>query len=213
MIVNPSEHDPRDIYKLLIGTVVPRPIALVSSLSAGGIRNLAPFSFFNAICSNPPCLCFSTGFRAGSGTGKDTLHNIRDTGEFVVNTVSESMAEAMNLTAGEYPPDVDEFEVSGLTPVPSELVKPPRVGESLVQMECKLQQIVVVSDKPSGGALIIGEVVRFHVDDRIIDNFRIDPEQLRAIGRMGGSGYAKTRDRFDIARPGSVPPPRLKSGS
>lgn len=208
MTVNPSEHDPRDVYKILIGAVVPRPIALVSSLSSDGIPNLAPFSFFNAICSNPPCLCFSTAFRAGSGTAKDTLRNIRETGEFAVNIVSEGMAERMNLTAGEYPPEVDEFEVSGLTAVPSDLVKPARVAESLVQMECKLQQIVVVSDRPSGAALVIGEVVRFHVDDGIVENFRIDPDKLLAIGRMGGNTYSRTRDRFDIARPGATPPKR-----
>lgn len=208
MTVNPSEHDPRDVYKILIGAVVPRPIALVSSLSSDGIPNLAPFSFFNAICSNPPCLCFSTAFRAGTGTAKDTLRNIRETGQFVVNIVSEGMAERMNLTAGEYPPEVDEFVVSGLTAVPSDLVKPARVAESLVQMECKLQQIVVVSDRPSGAALVIGEVVRFHVDDGIVENFRIDPDKLLAIGRMGGNTYSRTRDRFDIARPGATPPKR-----
>lgn len=208
MTVNPSEHDPRDVYKILIGAVVPRPIALVSSLSSDGIPNLAPFSFFNAICSNPPCLCFSTAFRAGTGTAKDTLRNIRETGQFVVNIVSEAMAERMNLTAGEYPPEVDEFVVSGLTAVPSDLVKPARVAESLVQMECKLQQIVIVSDRPSGAALVIGEVVRFHVDDGIVENFRIDPDKLLAIGRMGGNTYSRTRDRFDIARPGATPPKR-----
>jgi len=208
MTVNPSEHDPRDVYKILIGAVVPRPIALVSSLSSDGIPNLAPFSFFNAICSNPPCLCFSTAFRAGTGTAKDTLRNIRETGQFVVNIVSEGMAERMNLTAGEYPPEVDEFVVSGLTAVPSDLVKPARVAESLVQMECKLQQIVIVSDRPSGAALVIGEVVRFHVDDGIVENFRIDPDKLLAIGRMGGNTYSRTRDRFDIARPGATPPKR-----
>lgn len=213
MIVDPHQHNPKDLYKLLIGSVVPRPIALVSSLSASGVRNLAPYSFFNAICSNPPCICFATGFRAGTGSAKDTLQNIRQTGEFVVNIVSESMAEAMNLTSGEYAPEVDEFEVSGLTPVPSDLVKPARVAESLVQMECRLQQIVVVSDRPSGGALVIGEVIRFHIDDEIIDNFRIDPDKLRAIGRMGGTSYSRTRDRFDLARPGSTAPPRRPSVS
>lgn len=210
MTIHPSAHDPRDIYKLLIGSVVPRPIALVSSLSPEGIRNLAPFSFFNAICSNPPCLCFSTGFRPGSGQAKDTYENVRATGEFVVNTVSESMAEAMNLTSGDYPAEVDEFVVSGLTPVASVFVRPPRVAESLIQMECRLQQIVVVSNRPSGGALVIGEVVCFHVDDRIIEQFRIDPDQLLAIGRMGGNSYTRTRDRFELARPNVSPTPSPK---
>ena len=187
MTINPTEHDPKDVYKILIGSIVPRPIAFVSSVDAQGVLNLPPFSFFNACSANPPIVCFSCSFRAGTGTGKDTLNNIRQTGEFVVNIVSEAIAGQMNMTAGEYPPDVDEFVVSGLTPVPSELVRPPRVAESLVQMECKLQQIVVVSDKPMGAALVIGEVVRFHVDDSIVDNFRIaheDQEYLKAGAGM-----------------------------
>ena len=123
------------------------------------------------------------------------------TGEFVVNIVSEEIAEQMNLCSGEYPHGVDEFEVSGLTPVPSDLVRPPRVRESHVNMECKLIQILDVSTRPRGGSLIIGEVIRFHVDDAIVDNFRIDPDKLRAIGRMGGNEYARTRDRFEMIRP------------
>jgi flavin reductase (DIM6/NTAB) family NADH-FMN oxidoreductase RutF len=202
IVVDPSTEDPRDIYKLLIGSVVPRPIAFVSTLSADGIRNLAPFSFFNAVCPNPPVVCFSTTFKGTSTpTRKDTLRNVQETGEFVVNIVSEDFAEAMNQTSGDYPFEVDEFAVSGLTPVPSDLVKPYRVAESRVQMECKLIQVVTVSERPLGGALILGEVVRFHLDESLINNFRIDPDKLRAIGRMGGTAYARTRDRFDIARP------------
>jgi flavin reductase (DIM6/NTAB) family NADH-FMN oxidoreductase RutF len=201
MIVRPSEHDIRDVYKILIGSVVPRPIAFVSTVSAGGIRNLAPFSFFNAVCQNPPVIVFSTGLRRGDHGRKDTLRNVEETGEFVVNIVSEDFAEAMNATAGEYPFEVDEFEISGLTPLASAIVKPPRVAESKVQMECKLMQTVLVSDRPGGACLVIGEVVCFHVDDAIIDHFRIDPDALRAIGRMGGNTYSRTNDRFDLARP------------
>ncbi len=198
LAVDPSSTAARDTYKLLIGSVVPRPIAFVSTISAAGVRNLAPFSFFNVICAEPPTVCFSTGFRVPS---KDTLANVRATGEFVVNIVSEEFAEQMNLSSGEYPANVDEFEVSGLTPVPSELVQPPCVAESHVNMECKLVQLVEVSTRPLGGTLIIGEVLRFHIDEIVFENFRIDADKLRAIGRMGGSEYTRTRDRFHMIRP------------
>lgn len=198
MTIDPGTTPSISIYKLMIGSIVPRPIAFVSTLSASGIRNLAPFSFFNGVCADPPVVCFAVSAR---NPDKDTLVNIRAAGEFVVNFVSEEIAEAMNLTAGEYPPEVDEFEVSGLTPEPSDLVHPPRVRESRVSMECKLQQIVNVSDRPLGASLVLGEVVRFHVDDRLFEDFRIDPEELRAVGRMGGNFYTRTRDRFEMIRP------------
>ncbi len=155
MIINPAEHDPRDVYKILIGSIVPRPIAFVSTLSTEGVRNLAPFSFFNAVCAAPPVISISISYRAAE---KDTLRNIRETREFVVNIVSDEFSEQMNLTSGEYAPEVDEFEVSGLTPVASELVRPPRVKESRVQMECRLHQIVPVSDRPMGATLVLGQV-------------------------------------------------------
>lgn len=198
MTIDPASTSPVNCYKLLVGSVVPRPIAFVSTVSAEGVRNLAPFSFFNAICSEPPVVCFSTSVRVPR---KDTLLNIQATGEFVVNIVSEEIAQQMNLCSGDYPQGVDEFDVSGLPPVPSDLVRPPRVGESHVNMECKLMQILEVSTRPRGASLIIGEVIRFHVDPAIVDNFRIDPDQLRAIGRMGGNEYSRTRDRFEMIRP------------
>ena len=198
MIIDPASQPALNNYKLLIGSVVPRPIAFVSTVSPEGVGNVAPFSFFNAICGDPPTICFSTGVRTPR---KDTLRNVELTGEFVVNVVSEEIAEKMNVCSGEFPYGVDEFEVSGLTPAPSEVVKAPRVLESHVNMECKVVQIIEVSIRPMGATLIIGEVVRFHVDDAIVDNFRVDPETLRAIGRMGGNGYTRTRDRFDMIRP------------
>ena len=139
--------------------------------------------------------------RASDGTRKDTLRNIEATGEFVVNIVSEDFAAQMNLCSAEFPPEVDEFAVSGLTPLASDLVKPPRVAESRVQMECRLMQIVNVSAKPLGGSLVIGEVLRFHVADEVLVNFRIDPDRLRPIGRMGGPTYTRVTDRFDLLRP------------
>src|ERR1041384_27160 len=185
----------------MIGAIVPRPIAFVSSLSPEGVRNLAPFSFFTGISANPPVICFSTMVRSSDGSRKDTLKNVEATGEFVVNVVSEGFAEQMNITSAEFPAEVDEFAESGLTPVPSDLVRPPRVAESLINMECRLFQIVHVSPKPLGGSLILGEILRFHVRDDLFDNYRIDPDKLRAIGRMGGPTFTRTTDRFDLIRP------------
>jgi flavin reductase (DIM6/NTAB) family NADH-FMN oxidoreductase RutF len=198
--IDPQTAKPRDIYQILIGAIVPRPIAFVSSMSAAGISNLAPFSFFTAASADPPVVCFCPMVR-GNGTTKDTLNNIRETKEFVVNIVSEEIVRQMNLCSGDYPPDIDEFEVSGLTPLASELVRPSRVAESLVQMECRLTQIVEVSSKPTGGSMVFGEVVRFHLQDGLVTGVKIDPDKLNAIGRMGGPTYCRTRDRFDLERP------------
>lgn len=204
MIVDPATAPFPISYKLLIGSIVPRPIAFISTISAEGGFNLAPFSFFTAICGEPPVVCFASGNRVPSKNTlptKDTLANVRATGEFVVNIVSEEIAEQMNACSGDYPAEVDEFAVSGLTPVASDLVRPPRVRESHINMECKLMQIVEVGSRDRGGSLVIGEVIRFHIDDAIINNFRIDAEKLRAVGRMGGNEYARTRDRFEMRRP------------
>ena len=202
MIVDPCVESPQNIYKLLTGAVVPRPIAFVSSLSAEGVPNLAPFSFFTVISANPPVICFSPMIRSSDGHRKDTLNNIEATHQFTVNIVSEDFVAKMNACSPEFPPEVDEFEVSGLTPVASDLVRPARVKESRVQMECRLLQVVHVSDKPLGGSLVIGEVLRFHVADELqVEQFRVDPERLNAVGRMGGPTYVRTTDRFNLERP------------
>ena len=199
--IDPSANTPENIYKLLIGLIVPRPIAFVSTLDGQGIHNLAPFSYFTACSSNPPVVCFCAGVRSEPRPQKDTLRNIEATGEFVVNIVSEDFAEKMNATSAEVPPEIDEFLLAGLTPLASELVKPARVAESRIQLECGLRQVVRVSDKPGGGILILGDVLRFHIQDDLLDGFKIDPDKLKAIGRMGGSSYCRTRDRFNMARP------------
>jgi flavin reductase (DIM6/NTAB) family NADH-FMN oxidoreductase RutF len=199
--IDPETAGAQNVYKLMIGVIVPRPIAFVSSSSADGILNLAPFSFFTAVSANPPVIAFSPMVRGSDGSQKDTLRNVEATGEFVVNIVSESFVAQMNVCSGEYAPEVDEFALSGLTAVPSDLVKPPRVGESKVSMECRLVQVVKVSAKPLGGSIVLGEVVRFHVDDALVDNYRIDPDVLDAVGRMGGPSYTRTRDRFNLDRP------------
>jgi flavin reductase (DIM6/NTAB) family NADH-FMN oxidoreductase RutF len=200
-IIDPGDHAYNDIYKLMVGIIVPRPIAFVSTIDAAGIRNLAPFSYFTACSSDPPMVCFCTAVRSAHRPYKDTLRNVEATGEFVVNIVSEEFAEQMNQTSADVPPEADEFAISGLTPLASDLVKPPRVAESKAQMECRLRQIVRVSDKPGGGILVIGEVLRFHVLESLLDGYKIDPDKLKAIGRMGGPTYVRTRDRFDMQRP------------
>jgi flavin reductase (DIM6/NTAB) family NADH-FMN oxidoreductase RutF len=203
---DPASESVQNIYKLMIGVIVPRPIAFVSSMDGNGVRNLAPFSYYTAVSADPPIVLFCPSVRKedperGLSAHKDTLRNIVGNHEFVINVVTEELAERMNRTSAQVPPEIDEFELAGLTPIPSELIKPPRVAESPVQMECRLHQIVEVSDRPAGGSVVLGEVLRFHVRENLLDNFRIDPDKLAAIGRMGGPTYVRTRDRFDLERP------------
>jgi len=201
LFIDPRGDNYQDFYRLLIGAIVPRPIAFVSTVSPEGIHNLAPFSFFTGISANPPVICFCPMRRSGAAPHKDTLYNIMRTREFVVNIVSEEFAEKMNICSGEYPPEVDEFAAAGLTPLASDLVKPARVAESHVQMECKLYLTIEIGSQPGSGNLVLGEVLRMHVDDRVVTDYRIDPDRLRAIGRMGGNSYTRTGDRFDMIRP------------
>jgi flavin reductase (DIM6/NTAB) family NADH-FMN oxidoreductase RutF len=204
LTLDPANCETKDVYKLLTGIVVPRPIALVSTVDHAGAANLAPFSFFNAVGSNPPTLLFCPVVRAASpehDRRKDTLRNVEETGEFVVNVISDALAAAANITAAEVPPDVDEFRLSGLTPIESEAVRPPRVAESPAQMECKLLQVFYTSHEPGGGVIVLGQVVRFHLREALFDNFRVDPAGLDAVGRMAGNTWVRTRDRIDLARP------------
>jgi len=207
MNVRPSDLPYNEFYRILISTVAPRPIAWVSTLSAAGQANLAPFSFFNAICGKPPLLAFAPGLRMRSegetvrGETKDTLRNVRETGEFVVNVVTYDVMEAMNLTSGEYDSMVNEFELAKLTPRPSKVVKPPQVAESSVNFECKVYQILDFSSPPHGGSLVIGEILSIHVDEKHLKHGRIDPDSLDLVGRMGGIQYSRTTDRFQLARP------------
>lgn len=203
MIVDPSAMEWRDAYKLMIGSIVPRPIAFVSTLSRDGVPNLAPFSFFTAVSANPMTVCFSPMRRGSDGQKKDTLVNIEETGEFVVNIVSEQFAAAMNITSTEFAPDVDEFQEARLTPVPSLVVRPPRVGESLVAYECKLLQVVHVGEAKAGaGALVLGTVQRLYVADEALEAGRIKLDVLQPIGRMAGNDYVRCTDLFSIQRPG-----------
>jgi len=192
----PGELSPNALYELLTSIVHPRPIALVSSVSALGIRNLAPFSFFMLGGTNPPSIVFSPVL--GSRGEKDSLRNIRETGEFVVNTVHRQMIDPMNEAGRSVPFETDEWELSGLTPLKSDLVKPERVGESLASLECKLHQIVEHGDGVGAARYVIGEVVRLHLSQPI-EQFKTDP--IRLIGRLGGAEYVDETDVFEVSRP------------
>ena len=184
MILDPEEMSHRDFYRQLIACITPRPIAWVSSVSPNAITNLAPFSFFNGIGANPPAIMFSPLNRR-DGSRKDTVLNVEATREFVVNIVSASLADRMNACSAEYPHDVSEFEKCGLTPIPSLKVKPPRVGESLIQMECVLHQLVRVGDGPLSANVIIGRIVMMHAAESVLNAAgEIDPDRLDTIGRM-----------------------------
>jgi flavin reductase (DIM6/NTAB) family NADH-FMN oxidoreductase RutF len=215
MNVTPSQLPNREFYNILINAVGPRPIAWVSTVSACGRSNLAPFSFFNAVCAKPPLLAFATGMRtphkseaaADVAEGhpgvhvKDTLRNIRETKEFVINVVTFELAKAMNLTSGEYDASVDEFELAEIVSSPSSVVQPRRVAESPVSFECKLHQILDFNPAAEGGSLVIGEIVSVHIDERHLKEGRLDRTSLDLIGRMGGMQYTRTTERFEMVRP------------
>lgn len=203
MEVNPDNMHWKSLYKLFIGSVVPRPIAWVSTINADGDPNLAPFSFFTVAGSNPPHVIFCPMIRSTDLSTKDTLNNIRATGEFVVNIVTEELGNAMNLTATELPADVSEFAYARLETTPSVIVKPPRVAKSPVHFECKLAQIVDLGDgSPGSGSVVIGRVVHLHVDDEVlIGEDKIDLEKLRPIGRLAGNSYTRVTDLFELIRP------------
>lgn len=201
MQIDPLHTSQKDIYKILTGTVIPRPIGWVSTTDAEGNHNLAPFSFFNAVGEDPPHVMFST-VRTGN-VNKDTLNNVLQTGEFVVNMATEDLVEKMNTTSANLKPGESEFELAGLTPVPSLLVKAPRALESPVNMECKLVHHYSLEDHKNGGATImIGRVVMFHVDDSILlDNYKINQEAYRPVARLAGWNYSKLGEIFSIKRP------------
>ena len=199
MQLDPAAIPQQSVYKLLIGCVVPRPIAWVSSVSPDGIPNLAPFSFFMGVCNDPPTVAFSSSRR--EGRKKDTVANVEHTGDFVVNVVDDALAEQMNLTSGEYPPEVDEFALTGLTAAPGVKVRAPRLAQAPISLECRVDRIVSVGRGPN--SLILGEIVYFHVRDGLYDpaTGRIDMHQLRPVGRLAGNLYSHIHDIFEMKRP------------
>ncbi len=192
LTIDPKTTPTPDLHQFLLGAVAPRPIAFVSTVDENGIPNLAPYSFFNCFSSNPPILVFSSNRKVENNTTKDTLHNVEATGEAVINVVTYAIVRQAALASVEYPREVNEFVKAGLTPVASDLVKPFRVKESPVNMECKVNQIIPLGDKGGAGHLIICEVVRMHIDEKILDeNGRIDPHKIDLMARMGRAYYAR----------------------
>ncbi len=198
MELDPNKLAPREIYHWLIGLINPRPIAWVSTISAAGVANLAPYSFFNGVGSNPPLVMFCPANRR-DGSAKDTLANIQSTGQFVVNVVTDQFAEAMKQTAGEYTPDEDEFELAEIDKAPSRVIRPPRVANVDAAMECTLHQAMQLGVGPGGANLVIGRIVNFFIADHLVtDDGKLAAERLKTIGRMGGAGYVHTDQRFEL---------------
>ena len=200
MIIETVGRDSRDNYKLLIGAVVPRPIAWVSTLGPDGRPNLAPFSYFQAVCPDPPTVIVSVA-RRPEGERKDTGRNAEAAGEFVVNIVNLELAEAMNATSGDYPYGMSEFEVAGLETARSHVVRTPRVAAAPIALECRLARVVPVGREPHDYLVLFGEVVCFYVRDDLYDNGRIDAARLQPLGRLAGNQYSKPGEIFELIRP------------
>ena len=187
----------QDAYKLATGLIVPRPIGWIGTVSAAGVDNVAPYSFFNVMSGDPVHVIFSPG----GGARKDTLDNVREVDEFTVNIVTAETVEAMNTTAATLPADEDEFDHAGITKVPSLEIAPCRVAEATATMECRVIDIVHIGREGAGNHLVIGEAVMIHVADRVLDGTRINQEELKAIGRHAGNWYSNATDLFTVERP------------
>lgn len=191
----------RDVYRLCISFIHPRPIALVSTIGPDGVPNLAPFSFYNMVSANPPVVMFSAGLRRDR-TAKDTLRNVEASGEFAVATVDESIAGQMVACAAELPYGHNEFAFSGLTPVPAQRVRPPLVQEAAVNIECRLRHIYAIGDGPGSSRVVFGDIVGIHLRDELLSaDGTIDPHRLRTVGRLGGTWYCTVRDPYELEIP------------
>lgn len=203
MRIDPKNTPIPELHGYLLGAVSPRPIAFASTIDKEGNVNLSPFSFFNVFSANPPVMIFSPARRGRDNTTKHTLENVLEHPEVVINSVSHSLVEQMSLSSTEYEKGVNEFSKSGLTEVPSELVKPPRVKEAPVSFECKVLEVKALGEKGGAGNLVICEVLLIHIADRILANGKIDPNKIDLVGRMGGNWYSRASgsDIFEIAKP------------
>ena len=200
MQFNPDDLDRSAVYKLLTGSIIPRPIGWISSISEDGINNLAPFSYFNMLGDDPPHVMFST--RRDNDKNKDTLNNVLATKQFVVNMVTEDTVEQMNTTSQSIPSDESEFDLANLTPIPSIKVKPMRVKESKIHFECELVHHYFLEGHQQGGAcVVIGRIVMMHFDDSILlDDYKINLETYKPVSRLAGSNYSKIGEMFSIKR-------------
>ncbi len=199
--IDPSAQSERENYKLLIGSIIPRPIAFVSTLSTEGVLNAAPFSYFTIVTADPPMVAVSV--QRKQGVRKDTSRNAVDTGAFVVHIADESYIDQINQSAAALPPEESEVTLAGLTPVMSSQIGVPGIAEASIRMECVLEQAIPLggtSDAPAAD-LLIGRVVYFHIDDSLVDNGRIDPQKVKPVSRLAGHSYAKLGELFEIERP------------
>jgi flavin reductase (DIM6/NTAB) family NADH-FMN oxidoreductase RutF len=198
--IDPSNQTERDNYKFLIGSIIPRPIAFVTTVAKGGTINGAPFSYFNIASSNPPMV--SLAIQRSGGKQKDTARNIIDMKEFVIHIVDEQNVEQINQTAANLPPDQSEIEIAKLTPIDSVKISVPGIKEAKVRMECTLEHSLELGEGDSIGCdFIIGKVVQFHIEEEIYENGRIDPKGLGAVSRLAGFNYAQIGEIFSIERP------------
>ena len=202
MQIDPKQQSKKDNYKMLIGTVLPRPIAFVTSLTSEGVVNAAPFSFFNAVAPDPPMVSISCA-RKANGEMKDTARNIKETREFVVHIVDSSNVDRINDTAVEFPPDVSEVDEVGFEMIPSVIVQVPRIKESKIHMECVLHQMLSFggTEEMPNVDFIVGEVVQFHIADELYESGRINTELLDPVGRLAGTTYCKVGETFSMSRP------------
>lgn len=199
ILIDPEQNGERDNYKLLIGSVIPRPIAFVTTQSEAGVVNGAPFSYFNIVSSNPPMVSLS--IQRPAGGRKDTARNIYANGEFVVHIVDRENVGKINETAASLPPSESEVDMAGLTQVPSAVVSVPGIQESKIRMECRLVESVKLGGDGPGSDLFIGKIVQFHVEEAIYENGRIDPRGLDAVSRLAGTNYAAIGEIFSLERP------------
>lgn len=199
MFLDAAQLSHPDIYRILIGSIAPRPVAWVGSRSKDGINNLAPFSFYNCFSSKPPIIGFSTIPRP-DGRKKDTLQNVLDTKCFTLNAASHALVKQMSKSAATLEPGDDEFVYAGLEPAEARHVNAPYVKEALLVYECKLREVISFGNEPGSGNLILGEILYIHIDDSIYQNGRIDIEKLDPVGRLAGNWYSTVRDRFEMER-------------
>jgi flavin reductase (DIM6/NTAB) family NADH-FMN oxidoreductase RutF len=199
LTIYPEEQTERDNYKLLIGSILPRPIAFITTLSTEGVLNAAPYSYFNIVSADPPMV--SVSVQRKSGVRKDTSRNILETGAFVVHISDEDYIEAINLTAANLPPDESEVDFAQLTSIPSAKIKVPGIAEAKIRMECTLEQSLALGGTTPSCDLIIGRVVCFHIEEELYESGRIDAQRLKPVSRLAGNNYSKLGEIFSIDRP------------
>lgn len=202
--INPEEVGNPKTHHYLLGAIGPRPICLASTIDNSGVPNLAPFSFFNVFSSNPPVAIFSPARSGRTGKQKDTYNNVKENSEVVINVVTHSIIEKVSLSSSPYPPEINEFIKSGFTPIKSEVVKPFRVKESPVQLECKVFNVIELGETGGAGNLILCKILRIHIDENILDkNSMIDQKKIDLVSRMGGNWYCRADENsmFEITKP------------